>query len=371
MNSINYKNLLIIFLVALLGGFIGNYGGAKLSQPSNPVASENGQQTTTLVTKTESDLKSAIEKAYPTVVRIKSSATQIDFFNRESTSAALGSGVILSEDGYIVTNNHVIDGAQEVTVYIGDDLELPATLIGTDQKTDIALIKVEAHDLPYAKIADSDHIEIGDDAIAIGNPLGSGISVTNGIVSAIHKEITINRETMSLIQTNAEINSGNSGGGLFNINGELIGIVNAKTSSSMSINSASVEGLGYAIPSNTMVNVVKSLKEFGYYKNRASLGVTISELSQSSNGFEAGIYITSIQANSAAEKANLQVYDRIIKINGEETPTYTRLSYYLNQFEVGDEITLTVIRNNKEMDVKVTLQEAVNPMAANQETNGN
>lgn len=365
MNSFNYKNLLIVFLVALLGGFVGTIGANQISSPKNSSENIGTATTTNVVTKTESDLKSAIEIAYPSVVRIKSEVTQVDFFNNESTAAALGSGVIISEDGYIVTNHHVIEGAQEVTVYLNDE-EYPATLIGTDQKTDIALIKIEKDGLPYAKIADSDSIEIGDDAIAIGNPLGTGITVTNGIVSAIHKEITINRETMSLIQTNAEINSGNSGGGLFNINGELIGIVNAKTSSPTSINSASVEGLGYAIPSNTVVNVIKSLKEFGYYKNRATLGVTIYEATQPGHGFDAaGIYITGIQEGSAAEKAGLQTYDRIVKINDEETPNYTRLSYYLSQCEVGDVVKLTVIRNNKEIDVRVKLQE--NNIEANPE----
>ena len=358
MNSINFKNILIIFLVALLGGFVGFTGAKQLNKPE--VIETREPAATNVVTKSESSLKDAIAKAYPTVVRIKSSSVVPDFFGRETETTSLGSGVILSEDGYIVTNHHVIDGAQTVVVCLnGSEEEIPAELIGTDQKTDIALIKIDAKEkLPFANVADSNAIEIGDDAIAIGNPLGSGISATNGIVSAIHKEITINRETMSLIQTNAEINSGNSGGGLFNINGELIGIVNAKTSSgSMSLNSASVEGLGYAIPSNTMVNVIKSLKEFGYYKNRATLGITISELSQPANGFEAGIYITDIQKGGAADKAGLQTYDRIIKINGEETPTYTRLSYYLSQFEPGEEITLTVIRNNEEVDFKVVLQE--------------
>ena len=357
--KLDFKNILIIFLVALLGGFVGTMGANELYGKDEPVETQNNQ-TTTSIYKESSDLKTAIETAYDSVVRITSTTTSYDFFNREAQSQSAGSGVIISEDGYIVTNHHVVNGANEVTVYLIDNTSYPADVIGSDQKTDVALLKIDAKGLEYATFANSDNVEIGDDAIAIGNPLGTGISVTNGIISAIQKEITINRETMSLLQTNAEINNGNSGGGLFNIKGELIGIVNAKTSNASYFGSATVEGLGYAIPSNTVKAVTESLKEFGFVKDRPTLGVTISELTTSSNGFAAGIYITEIQKDSAAEKAGLHTYDRIIELNGVDINSYTELSYQLSHYSVGDTITITVIRNNQELTLELTLQENTN-----------
>ena len=350
----NYKNLLIIFLVALLGGFIGNAAGAELSRPAHnniPTA-----QNVTNVTKESSDLIEAIDKAYPTVVRIETTMEVQNFFG-PVTSSASGSGVIISDDGYIITNNHVIEGATKVHVYTSDNTEYEASLVGTDPKTDIAVIKIEAKDLAYASFADSSDVKIGYDVVAIGNPLGTGISVTSGIISALHKEITIDRETMTLFQTNAEINPGNSGGGLFNINGELIGIVNAKTISSS--NGANVEGLGYAIPSNTASSIAESLIKDGYVKDRPTLGVTIQEISSDQQGFKKGLYIVEILDGSAAQKAGLQTYDRIVKFNGADITSYTELSYELKQLHVGDEVEMVVIRNNEELKLTIVLGENI------------
>ena len=352
----NYKNLLIIFLVALLGGFLGFAASQELYGDKAAVKTENSQTITTTVTKESSDVISAIEKAYPTVVRIETQI-QVENFFGPSTSMALGSGVIISDNGYIITNNHVIDGATAVKVYTTNDDEYDATLVGTDPKSDIAVIKIDAKDLAFATFADSDEVKIGYDAIAIGNPLGTGISVTNGIISALHKEITIEHETMNLFQTNAEINSGNSGGGLFNINGELIGIVNAKTISSTS--GANVEGLGYAIPSNYAKKIANSLIKDGYVKDRPTLGVTITEVKQDTNGFKKGLYITEIIEGSAAEKANLQTYDRIVRFNGHDISSYTELSYELKQLNVGDTVEIVVIRNNEELKLNITLGENI------------
>ena len=353
--KINYKNLLIIFLVALLGGFLGNAASQELYGTNNPSPNNNVQNVTN-VTKENSDLIGAIEKAYPTVVRIETEI-EVSSFYGPSTSMSQGSGVIISEDGYIITNNHVIEGATNVNVFTVDNTKYSATLVGTDAKSDIAVIKIEANDLPFATFADSDEVKIGYDAIAIGNPLGTGISVTNGIISALHKEITIEHETMNLFQTNAEINSGNSGGGLFNINGELIGIVNAKTTGSMT--SANVEGLGYAIPSNFAKSIAESLLKDGYVKDRPTLGVSITELKSDANGFKKGLYITEIFEGSAAEKAGLQTYDRIIEFNGKEISSYTELSYELKQLSVGDTVSITVIRNNQELNLNITLGENI------------
>ena len=354
--KLTIKKLVIVFLVALIGSGFGVYFGNELYSSLN--GSTNSLDTSVVIsgetTVKSSDVKTAVQTAYDTVVRIQAETVTSAFASTETTTS-LGSGVIISEDGYIVTCAHVIEDATTVYVYVGNDA-YEATLIGSDSKSDIAVIKIEATGLTSATFADSSVVEVGDDAIAIGNALGTGISVTNGIISATNKAVTINNETMVLLQTNAEINSGNSGGGLFDINGQLIGIVNAKTSSSIN-SETSVEGLGYAIPSNTVSTIIADLIENGYVRNRATMGVTVTSLTESMNGFEAGVYITAIQEGSAAEAAGLQMYDRIVGIDGYSVSSYTELSYYLNQYAVGDTITLSIIRNNEQIEVELTLQE--------------
>ncbi len=354
--KLKIKNFCIIFLVALLGAFAGTLGANELiNENTSPLSANNSQVVYT--NKESSDVKSAIEAAYDTVVRVEAGVVEESIFG-QSTGTSSGSGVIISDDGYIVTNHHVIEGAQTIKVCTNDDIEYDAELVGSDEKSDIAVLKIDASDLPYATFADSDSIEIGDDAIAIGNPLGSGISVTTGIISALHREITIDNEVMVLLQTNAEINSGNSGGGLFNISGQLIGIVNAKTTNAA--NGMTVEGLGYAIPSNTVLRVADELIENGYVKDRPTLGVTVTQVGNSMQGFEPGLYITDIQEGSAAEKAGLQTYDRIIEFNGETIESYTDLSSVLNELSVGDKVSMKVIRNDQEIEVQLTLQENTN-----------
>ena len=351
------KNLLIVFLVALLGGFLGVYGGNAIYNLDNPTVDTNSDTIKATYSNTQySSLKEGISKAYNTVVEVTSDATS-SFFGQQYESISMGSGVIVSADGYIITNEHVIDGATTITVEDVNGNTYDATLIGSDSKTDIAVLKIDAENLTYAEIADSDSLEIGDDAIVIGNPLGTGISVTNGIISALNKEVTIENETMYLIQTNAAVNKGNSGGGLFDINGNLIGIVNAKSSSTSS--SVSVEGLGYAIPSNTVINIANDIIDNGYVRNRATLGVTITEISQDTAGFPKGVYITSIVEGGAADDAGLQTYDRIVALDGKEVNSYSELSAILNSMSIGDNTTITVIRNNEELTLDITLKENI------------
>ncbi len=353
----NLKNLLIVFLVALLGGFLGVYGGNAIYNLDNPTVDTNSDTIKATYSNTQySSLKEGISKAYNTVVEVTSDATS-SFFGQQYESISMGSGVIVSADGYIITNEHVIDGATTITVEDVNGNTYDATLIGSDSKTDIAVLKIDAENLTYAEIADSDSLEIGDDAIVIGNPLGTGISVTNGIISALNKEVTIENETMYLIQTNAAVNKGNSGGGLFDINGNLIGIVNAKSSSTSS--SVSVEGLGYAIPSNTVINIANDIIDNGYVRNRATLGVTITEISQDTAGFPKGVYITSIVEGGAADDAGLQTYDRIVALDGKEVNSYSELSAILNSMSIGDNTTITVIRNNEELTLDITLKENI------------
>ncbi|MBR4164420.1 MAG: trypsin-like peptidase domain-containing protein [Solobacterium sp.] len=299
----------------------------------------------------------AANKAIPSVVEIVIEETTqgYGFFGQSYTAQGAGSGVIISSDGYIVTNNHVVEGVDTITVTTYDGKEYPATLVGTDAKTDVAVIKVDAENLVPATIGDSSKIQVGDTALVIGNPLGTlGGTVTNGIISATSREIVINNESMDLIQTNAAINSGNSGGGMFDGNGNLIGIVNAKDSGTTSSGTL-IEGLGFAIPINTAMDIAQQLIENGRVINRATLGVYLQQLNQDMNGYEAGLYITDIISGSGAEAAGLKPYDRILKVDDTDITNYTDLSTYLRNKKPGDTITLVIVRDNEQIDVNVTL----------------
>lgn len=296
-------------------------------------------------------------KASPSVVEIVTEVTQqsYGFFGGTYTAQAAGSGVIISTDGYIITNNHVVEDANSITVTLYDGKEYEAELVGTDAKTDIAVIKIQASGLTSATIGDSSKIATGDTAVVIGNPLGTlGGSVTSGIISATSREIVLNNESMELIQTNATINSGNSGGGLFDGSGNLIGIVNAKDSGQTS-SGAMIEGIGFAIPINTAMDVASELMQYGQVTDRPTIGVYLQELTSDTQNYKAGLYITDIITGSGAETAGLQPYDRIISIDGNEVSSYTELSRYLRDKSVGDTITLTVVRNDQEMSFNVTL----------------
>ncbi len=221
-------------------------------------------------TENESSTQKVADSASNSVVEIVTEAVTKSQFMQDMVTEGAGSGVIVTTDGYIVTNNHVIEGASKITVTTKDGTSYEGTLVGTDSESDVALVKINATNLQPAVMGDSDALAVGQDAIAIGNPLGElGGTVTEGIISALDREITLDGETMNLLQTSAAINPGNSGGGLFNSDGELIGIVVAKSSG------ADVEGLGFAIPINDVKSVVESLQTDGYVKGRASLGVTL------------------------------------------------------------------------------------------------
>lgn len=296
-------------------------------------------------------------KAAPSVVEIVTeiTSTQYGMFGGTYTSQAAGSGVIISSDGYIITNNHVIEDANSITVTTYDNQEYSATLVGTDEASDIAVIKVEATGLTAATIGDSSKIQAGDTAVVIGNPLGTlGGTVTDGIISSPSREMVINNQSMELIQTNAEINSGNSGGGLFDGNGNLIGIVNAKDSGTTSSGTV-IEGIGFAIPINTAISVAQELMEYGQVVDRATLGVYLQEVSSSYYNYTAGLYITGTVDGSGAEKAGLKAYDRIVSADGNEISTQADLTKVLRDKSVGDTISLTIERSGRQMDVEVTL----------------
>ena len=367
--KINFKTILIIFLVALLGGAAGTYGVLSIKEATDTSASINR---TTDVQPVISEVSysnessgayvTAIDKALDTAVEITTDAeyTSYNFFGGYSTSNAtfLGSGVIISEDGYIVTNKHVVNQAKDVSVRLQNGDSYEATIIGVDNNTDLALLKIEASGLSYAKLADSDELKLGQEVIAIGNALGNGTSCSNGIISAINREVTIKNYTMTLLLTNAERNSGNSGGGLFDMNGNLVGIVNAKTSSSAYSSNASIEGIGYAIPSNTVKNIVNELLANGYVKDRPSLGVSIYTSEYNLYHNVEGLVISEVLEGGSADKAGLQKEDIIKAIDGETVTEFSQLSRILENHQIGDRITLSIARGEETFDVVCTLQDS-------------
>ena len=280
---------------------------------------------------------------------------------------ATGTGFIITDDGYIVTNAHVIydeeynaGEAVDVSVLFSDETEHEAKIIAYDVETDIAVLKVNETGLTPATLGDSDELRVGELVIAVGNPLGFDLigSVTSGIVSALDRQITINEKSMKLIQTDAAINSGNSGGPLLNSCGQVIAINSAKMSSSYG--SATVEGLGFAIPIKEAKTIIDDLINNGYVTGRPQIGIAtvdVTEAYSSYLGLPMGVYIQSVQEGSAAEKAGLQVGDVIIGIEDEAITTGDELNQIKNTYKAGDTIKLTVERHGEDMDIPVTLQE--------------
>ena len=275
----------------------------------------------------------------------------------EGTSA--GSGFILSEDGYIVTNCHVVDGASSVTVITHDGTEYAATIEGADVTNDVAVLKVEATGLPAAAIGSSDALAIGDMVVAIGNPLGTLSSTqTVGYVSGKDRDVSTDGSIISMIQTDAAINSGNSGGPLFNMNGEVVGITTAKYSGT-STSGASIEGIGFAIPIDDVKGIIDDLIDYGYVTG-AYMGITVSntdEESASMFGLPTGAYVMSVEKGGSADRAGIQAKDIIIDLGGYKVTGITTLTRALRNFKAGDTTTVTLIRSGGQMELEITLDE--------------
>ena len=291
------------------------------------------------------------------VVEIATETVVNGSFIRQYISEGAGSGVIISEDGYIVTNNHVIDDATKIMVTLKNGEEYEAKLIGNDSDTDVSVLKIDATELKPAVFGDSDALQVGELAIAVGNPLGElGGTVTDGIISALDREIDLGDTVMNLLQTNAAINPGNSGGGLFNGKGELIGITVAKSSGS------DVEGLGFAIPINDVKKCVNDIKTYGYVKGKIQLGLNLIEID---NVYDAmmyrvnstGVYVQGVTDDSSAEKAGVKAGDRIIEFNGIKIDDYATLKKAINKGEVGDTVEMVVVRDGREKVLKIYLSE--------------
>jgi len=300
-----------------------------------------------------------VEKAADSVVEITTEAVVTGTFSQQYIQEGAGSGVIISTDGYIITNYHVIEGASQISVTMRNQTEqTSARLIGAYEEGDLALIKIDTDtELKAATFGNSDKLNVGDYAVAIGNPLGQlGGTVTDGIISALDREVTIDGETMNLLQTNAEISPGNSGGGLFNGAGELIGVVNAKSSTE------AAEGLGFAIPVNDVQDVLADLKEYGYVTGQVYLGMSLIDISSTAEAWmygvsQSGVYVASVDNGSNAAEAGFYGGDIITEVNGTEVKTTAEVDAIIDKLSVGDEVTFKVSRNGQKGTLKMKLQE--------------
>lgn len=297
-------------------------------------------------------LQEIYKRCIPSVVSI---TTQL----RGGSSS--GTGVILSDQGYIATNYHVIESATRITIQLTDDRLFDARVVGVDPASDLAVLMIEADNLTPAEFGNSDLLEVGDDVVAIGDPLGVKYrgSMTNGIVSAINRNVTVNGRTMNLIQTNAALNSGNSGGPLINSYGQVIGINTMKIGAFT--DSAGVEGLGFAIPSTVVKDIVDQIIRQGYVSGRPSIGLQgegISIFYQRYYRLPAGLYITEVEPGSEAAAKEIQEGDILISLDGTRVYSMDELNTLLYNYKAGDTVTLTVYRSGYTADVSITLAEA-------------
>jgi len=268
---------------------------------------------------------------------------------------ATGTGIIMSADGYILTNAHVVEGATQITVTLTEGTEYPATVIGSDENTDIAVVKINATGLPAAEFGDSTQLVTGEDAIVIGNPLGQTFAdtMTQGIISSTERQVSIGGHRMTLIQIDAAVNPGNSGGPLFNSRGQVVGVVNAK------ISTEDVEGIGFAIPSDIALTVAEDLIRYGYVASRPMLGISVQSVTEEQAqmyGLEPGVTVKSIDPGSAAAKAGMQLGDKIVAYNGTAVSTAEDLNFLKEKDKVGDTATVTVERNGQKVDLQITYE---------------
>ncbi len=293
------------------------------------------------------------------VVAISNQSVTTNFFGQVSNTASTGSGFIISEDGYVVSNYHVVEGATKLSVIMADSKEYPAELVGIDANNDISVLKIDATDLPFVRLGSSDKLAVGDQVAAIGNPLGELTStLTVGYVSAKDRTISTEGTYLNMIQTDAAINSGNSGGPLFNMQGEVVGITTAKMTGT-SGSGATIEGLGFAIPIDDVADMITQLIENGYVKS-SYMGVVVRDVDPevaNTYGLPAGVYVDSVEQGGAAEKAGIQAKDIIVNVGGHNTGSMAELTKVLRKFEPGQTTSVTVYRSGTEVHLEITLTE--------------
>lgn len=298
-------------------------------------------------------LQEIYQKASPSAVSISATSR---------TGKASGSGIIMSADGYIITNCHVVEGASELSVSLYDGRSCDAQLIGKDQATDLAVLKITAQDLTAAEFGDSDQVQVGDIAVAIGDPLGIELrgTMTEGIISAINRNLTIEGRSMTLLQTTAALNEGNSGGPLINCYGQVIGINTAKIGSTYR---SGVEGLGFAIPINTAKEIVDQLISTGFVPGRPSLGVETTVLEYQYRVFydlPEGLYVSNVERNSSAWNTGLRKGDTILSIDGNRIRSQEDLNSVLSGYKSGDTVNILIYRSRRQYQGELVLQEAGN-----------
>ena len=366
----------VALVLAAAMGFAGGFVGAKFGgsgkvviqqvAPSSTADSASGSDSSiTAASSSGSSLttEQVADLVSPSVVVITTEQvvySQWSWYGQNQVESGAGSGVIISSDGYILTCAHVVDGASNITVTINDK-DYTATLVGEDTTSDIAVIKIDANGLTPATVGDSDSLKVGQNVMAVGNPLGElGGTVTGGMISALNRSVTIQGSssvnTMSLIQMDASVSPGNSGGGLFNMNGELVGIVNAKSSSS------DAEGLGFAIPINDAIKVAQELLENGYVTGRPYLGITYLAVTDAQTASQLGVnaygvYVVEVVKGGPAEKAGLQAGDRIVSVDGTEIASKDDLGTLMQKHAAGDTLSITIAREGQMQTVNVTLGE--------------
>ena len=353
------------FVGGFVGAQVGNTGGKVVIQQVAPSSTSSSDSGSASAVNTASGMTTAqvSEMVSPSVVVITTEQvvySQWSWYGQNQVESGAGSGVIISSDGYILTCAHVVDGASTITVTIGDK-DYTATLVGEDTTSDIAVIKIDADGLTPATVGNSDSLKVGQSVMAVGNPLGElGGTVTGGMISALNRSVTIqgtnSTNTMSLIQMDASVSPGNSGGGLFNMNGELVGIVNAKSSSS------DAEGLGFAIPINDAIKVAQELLENGYVTGRPYLGITYLAVTDAQTASQLGVnaygvYVVEVVKGGPAEKAGLQAGDRIVSVDGTEIASKDDLGTLMQKHAAGDTLSITIARDGQMQTVNVTLGE--------------
>lgn len=293
------------------------------------------------------------------VVAISNQGISTNIFGQVSQTASSGSGFIISADGYVVSNYHVVKGANKLTVFLAPGKEYDAQLVGYDASNDLSVLKIEAQDLPYVKLGSSDSLVVGDRVAAIGNPLGElTSSMTVGYISAKDRSVNTDGTSMNMLQTDASINSGNSGGPLFNMYGEVIGITTAKYSGT-SNSGAVIEGIGFAIPIDDVAGMIRDIVDKGYVSG-AYLGVVVEDVSSEDvrrYGLPQGALVTEVSAGFAAERAGVLARDIIVELGGKQVDSISTLTRVLRDFKPGDEVDVKVYRGGKEVDLMIVLDE--------------
>ena len=359
------KLVALALVCALVGGFVGAgvSAAAKVNHTGIQVSDREVAQVQTL--KVDGSKQMTMSEVYASnvnsVVSINVSATSTNYFGQTVQTAASGTGFLITEDGYILTNHHVVNGASSVSVTLYNGESYDAKVIGSDEDYDIAVLKIDVTGATPVVLGDSSKLAIGESVAAVGNPLGElTFSMTEGIVSCVNRAINVDGTPFNMIQVDCSINPGNSGGPLFNSYGEVVGIVSAKYSS---YSNTTVEGIGFAIPINDVVSLVKDIMTNGYVTNKAYMGITPQTMTaqmaqQYRYDVTEGVFVCSVDPDSAADKAGLKLGDVITKMDDTDITSYEDLVAAKKSYSAGDTVTLTVYREGKTIEVELTFDAA-------------